>query len=462
VLDQTIILTGWVSKAEDVDTILKVADAVVNGPGAGGRKKKIVNAMQIGGVQQVQLDVTVAQVNRSESRSRGFNFLVNGTSVQFGSILGGLVDTGGGGGGGGLTTGLTGVAGALPSASNIVLGIVPWGFTGLLEALRDEGLAKLLAEPKLVTLSGKSAYFLSGGQQAVISATSGLQGPGIEFKNIGTELTFLPIVQGNGRIYLEVVPRVRTVNAAKGLQFQGTFVPGFDEQSVQTALEIEPGQTMAIGGLIQSQVTSSTRKVPILGDLPYLGSAFNRVLYKDDETELVILVTPHLVDAMDCRQAPKALPGRETRKPDDYELFLESILEAPRGPRQVFEGGRYKAAYKNDPSYNQYPCADPLPREKRHGRMGRGGANGCIDGNCGTLQSSFAPNGTVRSGEMMPSSASPLLPGSPMPGPALGSDGSRSIPPADVESLPAPRSGRARLRSNQGPPQPRFDDESPR
>ena len=98
---------------------------------------------------------------------------------------------------------------------------------------------------------------------------------------------------------------------------------------------MEDGQTFVIGGLIQRSINSSTSKVPVLGDVPFLGAAFSSKSFTETESELVILVTPHLVDAMACDQAPKILPGQETRSPDDFELFLEGILEAPRGPRVV-------------------------------------------------------------------------------------------------------------------------------
>jgi pilus assembly protein CpaC len=410
VLNRSIILTGWVAKAEDVDTIVRITQTVV------GNNVSVVNAMQVGGVQQVQLDVVVAQVSRSEARRRGFAFAINGTDFSFGSLLGGLATSlqaapgaGAGGTGVGVRPSPAGFLPntAAPNGANIVFGVVPWGAQFLLRALRDEQLAKLLAEPKLVTLSGRPAHFLSGGQQAILSAAGGLGGPGVTFREVGTEVSFLPIVLGNGKIYLEVSPVVRSVNQGRGINTAFGFVPGFDEQSVRTALELEPGQTMAIGGLIQTTSTATASRVPILGDIPFLGGAFNSVLHSEEETEVVILVTPYLVDGQDCHQAPKHLPGRETRSPDDYELFLEYLLEAPRGQRQVFENGKYKAAYKNDPSYQRFPCADPLPKEPRVRRVGNRCVDGCgNDGNC------------LPASSPVPATTQPTLP--PMPqGPAV-------------------------------------------
>ncbi len=350
-----VVLGGYVARAEDVDTIVRIAQTVL-----GSNAQGIVNALTVGGVQQVQLDVTVARVDRTKSRQRGFNFVINGRTVSSGSLLGGLTAGSGTAGNNTVASGvgvIPGAVSALPtSVANIVVGIVPAQFQGLLQALKTEGLAKLLAEPKLVTQSGRPARFLSGGQQAILSASSGINGPGVTLYPIGTELDFLPIVYGNGKIYLEVSPSVTAVNQALGITTSFGTVPGFDQQSLRTSVVMEAGQTFAIGGLIQTTLQAQTAKVPVLGEIPYFGTLFSTQTTQEDEQELVILVTPHLVDPMDCNQVAKRLPGRETRSPDDYELYLEGILEAPRGQRAVFEGKHYKGAWKNDPTAAAFPC----------------------------------------------------------------------------------------------------------
>src|SRR5262245_12345877 len=236
-LNRTVILTGWVARAEDVETVLSVARGVVGtagaggpsapgaGGGGGGGVSNVINAIRVGGVQQVQLDVTVASVNRTEARRRGFNWSINGETVSVGSILGGLTQVstgqtsvGGGGGPPGIRIGgVQATPLGPPQGANIVFGVIPAQFQALLQALKEEQLAKVLAEPKVVAMSGRPASFLSGGQQAVQSASGGLGGPGVEFRDVGTELQFLPIVLGNGRIYLEVSPRFRAVNAGRGI-----------------------------------------------------------------------------------------------------------------------------------------------------------------------------------------------------------------------------------------------------
>lgn len=385
----TIVLVGNVAHAEEIEAILRVAQGVlVSGvPGNQGATgtTTIVNAMTVGGVRQVQLDVVIASVNRSELRQFGVNFAVAGSTVPVASTIGNLVNngtaqaTGNTGGAGFVVQGVGNFIQSLTPGTNtnIVAGIVPARMAIFIQALRQERIAKLLAEPKLVTMSGRPATFLSGGQQAVPQVTGGGTSGGVvgtQFEPFGTQLTFLPIVYGNGKIYLEVEPSVSILNAANGFAIGGTVVQGRDEQRVRTSVMMEPGQTFAIGGLIQTVHNGSTNKVPVLGDIPFIGPAFSTISYEDQERELVVLVTPYLVDAMDCRQAPCKLPGLETRTPDDFELFLELILEAPRGQREVFPNKKYKAAWVNDPSASQFPC----------------GGGACETGACGTSQAGCA------------------------------------------------------------------------
>jgi hypothetical protein len=247
-----------------------------------------------------------------------------------------------------------------------------------------------MAEPKVVTMSGRTARLLSGGQQA-IPETAGLGSVSVRFEPFGTQLNVLPIVLGNGRIQLDVNPIVSNIDASVGTAIAGTIVPGRNQQEVQTTVIVETGQTLVIGGLIQNTVQGETEKVPILGDLPILGAAFSRKRFGEIESELVVLITPRLVDPMSCEQLPKYYPGQETRSPDDYELFLEGILEAPRGQRELCPGGKFRAAYLNGPTASIYPCGK-FERGCGHGNGDYGcGVNGCKDGNC----TQPAANGTA-------------------------------------------------------------------
>src|SRR5262249_22705942 len=273
------------------------------------------------------------------------------------------------------------------------------GFVGSREARGVEALHTALARPGLVTLSGRAASFLSGGEQAV-PVPAGLGQVGVQFEEFGTRLNFLPIVMGNGKIHLEVEPEVSTLDPAAGTTIQGTTVPGRTTDRVHTTVELESGQTFVIGGLIQHEVRASTTKVPVLGELPFFGAAFSQKQFQETESELLILVTPYLVDGQSCDQRTALLPGQETRTPDDFELFLEGILEAPRGSRQICPGRRYLPAYKNGPTADLFPCAG-------NGDCGAGCANGNGNGN-GHGAAPAAPAGSLPPGAV--SSAPQVMP----------------------------------------------------
>jgi pilus assembly protein CpaC len=413
---QSVILTGFVNKPEDASLVERIATAALQSQvpaGAGGagaaaapQAGQVINAIQIGGNQHVQIDMVVASVNRSELRTRAFDFTVNGTTAQFNSVLSGLI-----------IPGVGGAPAVVGQQANLQLGIVPANFFGALRALRTEGLAKFLTEPKLVTQSGRAANILAGGRQAILSNQSGITGPGVQLEPVGTEVDVLPIVMGNGKIYLEVYPRVRAVNAGRGITVGGALSPGFDEQSARATVMLESGQTFAIGGLIESTMQASANKVPVLGDIPFVGAAFSNVTHEERETELVILVTPRLVEPMDCNQVPRRLPGRETRNPDDYELFLEGLLEAPRGQRKVWSGHKYNAAHKCDPN-GAFPCAGNV--------CGAGGD--CGKASCTTC-------GPTVGGAAM---QAPAVQTAPMVLPPVGQTMAAPTPVSDVVPVTAP------------------------
>lgn len=328
-----VVLTGTVSRPEDADAVVRITSAAV-----GGTPDNVINAIQVGGSQHVMIDVTVAQVDRTELRERGFSFGIGGSQAGASSVLGGLAASASG-------------LGAVPTFAtggnaNLIAGIVPAQFTGALRALKSEGVAKFLSEPKVVTQTGRPAFIRAGGQQAVLSPSSGINGPGVQLLPVGTELEVLPIVHGNGKIYLEVNPRVSSVNNGRGITTAFGFTPGFNEQQTRSSIMLESGQTFAIGGLLETTVQANAAKVPFLGDLPLLGAAFSSVSHDERETELLILVTPRLVEPMDGPQVGRRLPGKETRSADDYELFVESLLEAPRGQRRPWVNGKYVPAYR--------------------------------------------------------------------------------------------------------------------
>lgn len=416
-IGSVIVLSGYVTSPQDADIVQRLANSAV-----GGNNNNVINAVQIGGVQQVQIDVVVASVDRNQLRSRGFDFALPGRgSFSFSSLVSGLL---------GAQTAAQGAA-TFGGDANFQFAVVPNRFFGALRALRTEGVAKFLAEPRVVTQTGRPAFFRAGGQQATISASSGINGPGVTLVPFGTELTVVPIVYGNGMIWLDINPRITAVSQGLGITLNGSATPGFSEQSVQSTVLLESGQTFAIGGLIQTSTNASASKIPVLGDLPFSGTFFSRVDYTTRESELVILVTPRLVHPMDPCQTPKRLPGQETRTPDDYELFLENVLEVPRGQRKVWNGKCYNAPYKCDPTAAKYPCIGGVCT----------GPNGtCLPGNAaGALINPQYGAAPVHAGPAGSPSMPSQLPGGPtMPAPTPpGGAGAAAPKPEAPAALPA-------------------------
>jgi pilus assembly protein CpaC len=421
-----LLITGVVARPEDADVIMRTASSIAGGP------DRVVNALRVGGVQQVQLDVVMATVSREQFRRMAFNFLETGNQHFLASTVGSAFTF--------PTSGITpGPGGILStqfplgtpngSAPNVIWGIAnsQQGFLGVLQALRDENVAKIMSEPRVVALSGKPASFIAGGEQAV-PVPAGLGQVGVQFEEFGTRLNFLPIVLGNGKIHLEVEPEVSQLNAAFGTVIQGTTVQGRTTERIHTTVELEDGQTYVLGGLLQKQTTGTATKIPILGDIPFIGAAFSAKSFDETEEELVFVVTPHLVDAMACDQAPKAFPGQETRSPTDFELFLEGILEAPRGPREVFPNGHYVPAYKNSPTASMMPCGS-----NGSGRCGvGGGAAGCRT--CGEPYGATLGAGTPLPGspEIRPVSGEEMAPAG-----SAGDPGSASGIPPQALKIPS-------------------------
>lgn len=305
-LASSLYISGFVPKAEMVASITRVAEDYF---------PKIINNMTVGGVQKVLLHVKVMEVSRTKLRTMGFDWAqLNGDDFVTQSVSG-LLQTPGT---------LTGNTGA-----TVRFGILTDNnqFYGFLEALRQNDLAKLLAEPTLVTMSGRPAYFNVGGEVPIPMQQS-LGVTTVQYKQFGTRIDFVPIVLGNGSIRLEVRPEVTEIDPS--LRDAVTGVPGFRQRGADTAVEIKAGQTMAIAGLVYNRVEASNRGVPFLADLPWAGSAFRRVSEKVNEVELVIMVTPEFTDAMDPSEVPPCGPGQLTTSPTDKELYGRGYIEVPK------------------------------------------------------------------------------------------------------------------------------------
>jgi pilus assembly protein CpaC len=427
--DNTVILGGTVAGPEDVEILINVAKSL---------GFQVINAMRVGGVQQVQLDVVIAEVSRSDLRSLTFNFETNSKNFFFGhntgGALGNISTAGGSNGAGALGPASFGPLIGNVGNANVLTGVLHsgWGFLAFIQALRTESVAKITAEPHQVTISGRPSNFHSGGQQAIPSG-GGINGVGAQFIPFGTDINALPIVLGNGKIYLEIDARLEDLSASS-VNIGGALVANRISHSVTTTVELESGQTFVIGGIVTHHVTGTDDKVPVLGDVPFFGVFFSSKSFTESEEEVIILVTPHLVDAQDCAQAPKILPGQETRRPDDFELFLEGILEAPRGQREVCPDGRYVPAYRSGPSADQFPCA------VNSGLLGNHNG-GCGKGGCGAGTCTGGCNGGCGATPAAPATA-PAAP-AVLPPTGARADEAKTPATAQADEGPTPPAGKA-------------------
>jgi pilus assembly protein CpaC len=179
-----------------------------------------------------------------------------------------------------------------------------------------------------VTVSGRPAYFNSGGEVPYL-VPAGLGTVSVAFKSFGTQVDFVPMVLGNGNIHLDVKPRVSFVDPTLSVTTGGITTPGFNVREVETGVEMKAGQTFAIAGLVQTRTESSSRGIPYLADLPYFGAAFRKNHDLTNEIELVVMVTPELVEPMNPCDVPPCLPGMSSRNPTDCELYWKGHIEVP-------------------------------------------------------------------------------------------------------------------------------------
>jgi len=307
-----VLVSGYVDQPNDVSAIVGIAEQFY--------PQRVSTRLQVGGVQQVLLHVKVMEVSRTKLRALGFDWYYLSSSAQIASAAAGLLNSFDPGDG---TTAPSVDASGANFHFNVVSGSS--SFFGILEAMRQDNMARLLAEPTLVTVSGRPASFQSGGEVPVTTG-GGLGVPAnTVYKPYGTQVDFVPIVMGNGRIRLEVRPRVSEVDASRGLN----NTPAFRVRQVDTGVEMEAGQTLAIAGLIQNRVESERRGLPWVSELPYVGVAFRHTREEMNEVELLILVTPELVEAMDGDQVPNCGPGMKTTSPCDWELYAKGHIEVP-------------------------------------------------------------------------------------------------------------------------------------
>ena len=261
---------------------------------------QLINLMEVPGEQQVMLKVRVAELSRSALRSIGFDMTGKIGSFTWTSLLG----TGG--------------------AFQAVLNTKDVNLA--LSAIATNGYSKILAEPNLVTMSGRPAMFMSGGEFAVpiVVGVEGAAAATTNFRGFGTMVYFTPTVIDKDRIRLQVMPTVSGISASTP-SVDG--IPSLDTRTVMTTVDMREGQWLAIAGLIQDEQVGSKVRVPGLGDIPILDTLFSRKSIARDERELVILVSPELIHPMEPEEAPLILPGMEVTEPGDWQFYFYGNYE---------------------------------------------------------------------------------------------------------------------------------------
>jgi len=201
-------------------------------------------------------------------------------------------------------------------------GNITW--SGFVDALQEQNLAKVLAKPTLVALSGQEAAFLAGGEFPIpVPQAFGVVT--IQFKKFGVGLIFSPNVLSDKHISMNVAPEVSELDFANALRFQGFTIPAISTRRASTVIELADGQSFAIGGLLRDNVRTSIKQFPFLGDIPILGALFRSSSFQKNETELLIIVTAHLVKPLEL--AGQTLPTDYYVEPNDFEFYLLGMAE---------------------------------------------------------------------------------------------------------------------------------------
>lgn len=340
--DQSVRLVGWVSQPENINEIEEIAKQFY---------PTVMNHMKTGGVQQVLMKCTVLEVQRSKLRRVGMNFSLMRPEGFLISTPGPITPISG------LTSGVAGTTAELSGFSNST---ISFGFTrpnsvfnGFIQAMLEEGMLKSQATPMIVTHNGRPANFLSGGETPV-PIPAGLGTVGFQFREYGIQMNAVPYILGNGRVRLEVETIIRDQDFANTVTVSGTTISAFKTNSANTQVEMNFGEALVIAGLISQKQNVTTQKVPFFGELPYIGAAFSRKTATEQESELIILVTPEYVSPAPASQFPSRGPGMFTDTPTDCELFGMGLLEVPsfgepceNGCQNCVPGGKCRSCQQN-------------------------------------------------------------------------------------------------------------------
>lgn len=313
--NKSIVLSGTVSSPSAMQQALSLADSY--NPG------HVINMMSVQGTQQVMLSVRFVEMERTVAKDLGLNtqWLSNVRPSPTSNVNPNV----------GVTTGDVLVNNAQSIANTFGTASLMWqigsgNLSVLFNALETQGLIKTLAEPTLTTMSGDTADFLAGGEFPIPvaqSAGGGILGAAptitIEYKQFGIALAFTPTILQDGLINMVVKPEVSSLDPTTAVEISGVSVPGIKVRRAHTTVELRDGESFTIAGLLSDNYQDNIREYPWIGEIPILGTLFRSTDYQRDQTELVIVVTPHLVVP---HKGYAATPADQFVPPSDFELFL--------------------------------------------------------------------------------------------------------------------------------------------
>ncbi len=325
-VDGSLVLVGHVATPAEAEDARRIARPFVTDD------KQLINHIAVDAPNQVNLRVRVAEVQHNVVKELGINWDALGHFGNFalGLATGSPVTSAAGG----FITRNAGIGGTTDSG---VFGFntTNVSINSVIDALNQNGLVNVLAEPNLTAVSGETASFLAGGEFPIPVPQSGSGGSAptitVMYKPFGVALAFTPVILANGRISLRVRPEVSQVSATGQVQINGFTIPALTTRRAETTIELGSGQTFALGGLLQNNIADTVNKVPGLGELPVLGPLFRSTQFQRNETELVILVTPYLVRPVSDQRL--ATPNDGYIPPNDLDMDVAGKTQRPALPQ---------------------------------------------------------------------------------------------------------------------------------
>ena len=308
-LAEKVVLSGYVADSEQVASIMEIAQDYFP-PG-------VIGNLRVAKSPNVAIQVKIYEVSRTKLRRLGVDWSFFGPNFQgvssFADVIQGFSDEG-----------------VVTQGQSFSAGIFGDGrsFGAFIDALEQHDMAKLLDEPTLVSKDGRPAEFLSGGE-VPFQISAGLGTTTIEFRPFGTKLDIVPIILGGGRLTLEVRAEVSEIDDTISLV---DGIPGFAVRRVNTAVDMPVGHTLALAGDFREELETQKRGAPRLMDHPFWGAAFRKIEEVKTETELVFLITPRFIDAVDASSVPKHPFGKNGVSPSDRELYSNAHTEVPGCP----------------------------------------------------------------------------------------------------------------------------------